>query len=85
MPCPSPPDARASSTLPPLVATELDNWRAGGIQVQVFPATREEIALSIGLSIRAGADQAAIWANGDRLLPDAGSIRRVPDDVLRHP
>ena len=56
------PDARANSTLTALVDAELDNWRAAGIQVLVFAATRQEIPLSLALTVRAGADQAAIRA-----------------------
>ena len=54
------PDAQANSTLTALVDAELDNWRAAGIQVQVFAAVRQEAGIDLSLTVRVGADQAAI-------------------------
>jgi uncharacterized phage protein gp47/JayE len=56
------PDARANDDLVALVVTELRNWRAAGVWVQVFAAAREEMALALAVSIPAGADQAAVSA-----------------------
>ena len=71
------PDARSNTLLAAAVATELENWRAAGILVEVFGATREEKALALQVAIERGSDQvavgeavrAALVAYGDTLQP----------------
>jgi len=72
-------DGRGNAALADLVNTELESWRAGGVQVQVSAASREEIAVSLALRVRQGADldsirsnaRAAVLAYGDALDPNA--------------
>ncbi|MEQ1494507.1 MAG: baseplate J/gp47 family protein [Novosphingobium sp.] len=54
------PDARANDTLAGLVTTELELWRAAGIQVDVYGSEREERELSIRIAVEAGSDQTAV-------------------------
>lgn len=71
------PDGRSNDTLATLVETELENWRAAGILLDVLGSEREEVALELRLALESGADQnavgaavrAAIVAYGDSLDP----------------
>jgi uncharacterized phage protein gp47/JayE len=73
------PDGRANSVLTDDVEEELEDWRAAGIEVRVFAATREEIALSITVYHRRGIDvaeltaavRAGVLAHTDALAPNA--------------
>lgn len=49
------PDGGSNDTLIEGVTTELENWRAAGIEVRVFGAEREEIDLTITATFRAEA------------------------------
>lgn len=71
------PDARSNALLAAAVATELENWRAAGVRVEVYGATREEVGLALLVYIERGSDQvavgeairAALVAYGDTLQP----------------
>lgn len=71
------PDARSNDALAALVETELVNWRAAGVLVDVTGATREEKSLALTVVIERGSDQnvigaairAAVVAYGDSLGP----------------
>lgn len=75
-------DGSANDTLTALVEAEIENWRAAGVWVVVQAAEREEIAMSVRLTLRKNADQqtiqedarAAILAYTDNLEP--GEILR---------
>lgn len=57
-------DGRGNAALAALVAAAfLTEIRAAGVQVQVSAATREEIALSLALRVRQGADTDTLRAN----------------------
>ena len=80
------PDARSNELLAGLVATELENWRAAGILVDVLGSTREEVGLTLRIAVEAGSDQvavadacrAAIVAYGDTLAANqVGQTSRV--------
>lgn len=63
------PDAKSNDAFRDLVAVELEAWRPVGVLVEVLGADREFLDVVLELTIRPGADQAAI-ANGVR-----GAIR----------
>lgn len=71
------PDARSNDTLAALVATEIVNWRAAGVLVEVTGAERQEKSMALSIAVERGADQltiaaairAAIVAYGDTLGP----------------
>jgi len=56
------PDAQASAPLVAAVELELVDWRAAGVRVIVTASVREEVGMVLRLTVRAGADQAAIRA-----------------------
>jgi hypothetical protein len=52
------PEGTGNATLAALVTTEMVNWRAAGVEVRIYAATREMVAaLAITVYIRAGADR----------------------------
>ena len=73
------PDGRGNSALALAVGDEIINWRAAGVTVWVYPSEREEITLSLTVTVKAGADQdtlrtlirSAIVAYTDQLAPGA--------------
>lgn len=73
------PDAESNQELAEAVDTEMVNWRAAGVLVEIEGAAREEIALELELEVRRGAarDQiapavrAALQAYADTLQPNA--------------
>lgn len=75
------PDGSGNQTLADNVATELENWRAAGSFVQVLPASREELPLSLAVVLTElptdvtalrDAIRASIVAFGDTL--DVGAV-----------
>lgn len=72
------PDGRGNLALSTLVETELDNWRAAGVRLAVYPSTREEVTVTVTVYVQAGrgsdalkaACAAAIIAYGDSLAPN---------------
>lgn len=54
------PDARASVELVTAVENELENWRAAGVQVQVSAAEREEVSLSLEMTVLPRVDQTTL-------------------------
>lgn len=54
------PDGRGNSALADAVVLEMENWRAAGVPVQVYAASREEISLTIAVVVRPGSDQDAL-------------------------
>lgn len=72
------PDGRGNSALALAVGDEIINWRAAGVTVWVYPSEREEITLSLTVTI-SGGDQdtlrtlirSAIVAYTDQLAPGA--------------
>ncbi len=92
------PDARASAALKDLVEAEIENWRPVGVRVDVMASVREEITVSVTVSVRHGADvtnlaeaiRSAVVAHGDSLDPgetwyrsaSAASVFDISDDVV---
>jgi hypothetical protein len=72
------PDGNSNSTLADLVAVELDNWRAAGIQVVVEGAIRQEVPIALDVLVVQGATAGtvseaikdSIAAYGDTLQPN---------------
>ncbi|MEL6346044.1 MAG: baseplate J/gp47 family protein, partial [Myxococcota bacterium] len=56
------PDAQANAALVSAVEDELVNWQSSGIWVRVFAAAREEVALSLSVTVRRGSNAVAIEA-----------------------
>lgn len=56
------PDAVGNDALADIVEAELEEWRAAGILVRVFGSDREEIAMAISVTARAGVDTSAMSA-----------------------
>ena len=56
------PDGRGNTALAAAVETELENWRAAGIDVRVLAASREETALALTLYVLRGSDTATLAA-----------------------
>jgi len=56
------PDGRGNSALSDLVETELENWRAAGVRVTVYPSSREEITLSLTVYVLRGQGSDALSA-----------------------
>jgi uncharacterized phage protein gp47/JayE len=54
------PDGAGNAALATLVADELERWRSAGVRVRVEPAVREELALSMEVTVERGADQASL-------------------------
>jgi uncharacterized phage protein gp47/JayE len=54
------PDGAGNAALAGLVAVELEQWRSAGVRVQVAPAVREELSLSLEVTVARGADQASL-------------------------
>jgi len=54
------PDGRGNAALASLVATELENWRAAGVLVETVAAAREEVAVSVAVTVKAGAGTDAL-------------------------
>jgi len=57
------PDGRGNTALAALVETELEDWRAAGVYVQVLAAAREEVSLALTLRVTRGADTATLAAS----------------------
>lgn len=56
------PDASSNSTLASLVETELENWRAAGVMVEVLGAGRDDRYCTLQVEIERGADLIAAAA-----------------------
>jgi hypothetical protein len=57
------PDARSNALQVAAVVTELENWRAAGVQVVVLGADREEISVALTVTVPAGTDIASLAAD----------------------
>lgn len=55
-------DGWANPTLALLVAVEIENWRAAGVEVRVLAAVREEVTLDVAIACDVGADQLELRA-----------------------
>jgi uncharacterized phage protein gp47/JayE len=54
------PDARSNTALADAVEVEIENWRAAGVQVLILGSDREEIAISLTLTVVPGTDTATL-------------------------
>ena len=76
------PDARSNDILAAAVVTELENWRAAGVQVLVLGADREEITLALSVTVPIGADTTALGADiRANILGYTDALR--PSEALR--
>ncbi|HYD02616.1 MAG TPA: baseplate J/gp47 family protein [Phycisphaerales bacterium] len=57
------PDANSNDVLADLVATELEDWRAAGVLVEVVGAERDERTAELTVYVRAGADTDTLRAS----------------------
>lgn len=72
------PDGRGNAALSDAVEVVLEDYRAAGVMVTVLPADREEVDLTVAVSVRAGrttdalaaACRAAVLAYTDSLAPN---------------